>query len=168
MNDKSAHPTENDRDWWRSTRLRVARAIHNPSDAEDYLHSAFLRLQEYRKTHAVNNPAAFLVRTAVNIAIDESRHRRVLNDTSPPISSVIEIPDDKPLQTEALVARERLRRVQEGLGKLPPRTRDIFVMHRVDGLKYREIAVNLGISVSAVEKQIAKAVLFLTDWTEGW
>jgi DNA-directed RNA polymerase specialized sigma24 family protein len=41
-------------------------------------------------------------------------------------------------------------------------------MHRLNNLKYHEIASQLGISQSAVEKHIAKAVLFLTEWTEGW
>ncbi len=38
-------------------------------------------------------------------------------------------------------------------------------MHRLDDMKYREIAERLGISQSAVEKHIAKAALFLTEWT---
>ena len=41
-------------------------------------------------------------------------------------------------------------------------------MHRIDGLKYREIAERLGITVSAVEKHVAKAALFLACWVEGW
>jgi RNA polymerase sigma-70 factor (ECF subfamily) len=41
-------------------------------------------------------------------------------------------------------------------------------MHRLENLKYREIAQRLGISQSAVEKHIARAALFLTEWTEGW
>ena len=41
-------------------------------------------------------------------------------------------------------------------------------MHRVEGLKYREIAAELGITVSAVEKHVAKAALFLAAWVEGW
>lgn len=64
--------------------------------------------------------------------------------------------------------RERLVRVKEGLAKLPPRTREIFLMHRLAGFKYREIAAQYGISQSAVEKHIAEAVLFLTEWTQDW
>jgi RNA polymerase sigma-70 factor (ECF subfamily) len=41
-------------------------------------------------------------------------------------------------------------------------------MHRLDGLKYRVIAERMGLSQSAVEKHIAKAALFLTEWVEGW
>lgn len=41
-------------------------------------------------------------------------------------------------------------------------------MHRIEEMKYREIAQALGISQSAVEKHIARAALFLAEWTEGW
>ena len=41
-------------------------------------------------------------------------------------------------------------------------------MHRWHEMRYQEIAQRLGISVSAVEKHIAKAMLFLSEWTEGW
>jgi RNA polymerase sigma-70 factor (ECF subfamily) len=41
-------------------------------------------------------------------------------------------------------------------------------MHRVEGLKYREIAAHFEISQSAVEKHVAKAMLFLTEWTQDW
>ena len=41
-------------------------------------------------------------------------------------------------------------------------------MHRLDGLKYLEIAQRLSISVSAVEKHIARAMQFLAEWTQGY
>jgi RNA polymerase sigma factor (sigma-70 family) len=66
-----------------------------------------------------------------------------------------------------LAARERLQKVLAALESLGPRTREIFLLHRLDGLKYREIASQLGITVSAVEKHIAKASLFLVNWVEG-
>ncbi|MEO8301111.1 MAG: sigma-70 family RNA polymerase sigma factor [Rhizomicrobium sp.] len=135
------------------------------SDPEELLHAAYLRLMRYRAEHVVENVAAFLVRTAVNIGVDNYRHERFIADVSPEDSGARE---NSPLQDEVLAARVRLQRVREGLSRLTPRTREVFLMHRLDGLKYREIADRLGISQSAVEKHIAKAALFLTEWTEGW
>ena len=79
-----------------------------------------------------------------------------------------DIASDAPLQDEVITARARLERVKEGLAKLTPRTREVFLMHRIEEMKYREIAQALGISQSAVEKHIARAALFLAEWTEGW
>lgn len=157
-----------DRGWWRNVLDRVVRATRGSAAAEDYLHSAFLRLEDYRRTHEVQNPAGFLVRTAVNIAADEARRPSSRNADPRPVDDLIDIADSEPLADEVFAARTRLERVKAGLAQLSPRTREIFLMHRVEGLKYREIASELGITVSAVEKHVAKAALFLAEWVEGW
>lgn len=158
----------NERRWWQGVLDRVVRATRGSSHAEDYLHSAFLRLEEYRLKSEVQNPAGFLVRAAVNIAADEAR--RPVNRTADPrpIEDFVDLAASEPLADEVFAARTRLERVKAGLDQLGPRTREIFLMHRVEGMKYREIAAELGITVSAVEKHVAKAALFLAEWVEGW
>jgi DNA-directed RNA polymerase specialized sigma24 family protein len=49
---------------------------------------------------------------------------------------------------------------------LSPRQREVYVMNRVEGLSFVQIAEKLGISLSSVEKHAAKAVLQLTDWMD--
>lgn len=151
---------------WRRLLKRIAWATRRPADAEDLLHSAFLRLQEYSSAHTVENPSAFLVRTAVNLSIDGARQHASRRETALPPADFVEIADREPLQDEVLVARNRLDKVRLALSELTPRTRTIFLMHRIDGLKYREIAERLDITVSAVEKHIAKAVLHLASQAE--
>jgi RNA polymerase sigma-70 factor (ECF subfamily) len=153
------------REFWDRMIREVRIRTRGRADAEELLHSAYLRLMRYRAQHAVENIAAFLVRTAVNIGVDNYRHDKFIADVAPDDTGVCE---NSPLQDEVLAARVRLERVREGLSRLTPRTREIFLMHRLEDLKYREIAERLGISQSAVEKHIAKAALFLTEWTEGW
>jgi RNA polymerase sigma factor (sigma-70 family) len=156
-----------DKGFWATVLTRVRRATRGRQDAEDLLHSAYVRLEAYRVEKKVDNPSAFLVRTAVNLGVD--RHRRERRLVDEPIGpNGLDLGDPSRLPDEVLAARERLKRVTEGLARLPPRTRDVFLMHRLDGLKYREIADRLGISQSAVEKHIAKAALFLAEWTEGF
>ena len=157
----------NDRKFWTDLLARIRRRTHDDQDAEDLLHSAWLRLFAYREEHEVRRPAAFLIQTAANLAVD--RHRQGKRLAREPLETFEPgLEDAAPLQDEVLAARERLRRVQAGLERLPPRTREVFVMHKVEGMKLREIAAALGITQSAVEKHVAKAVLFLTEWTEGW
>jgi len=153
------------REFWDRLVREVRLRTRGRADPEELLHSAYLRLMRYRAQHAVENVAAFLVRTAVNIGVDNYRHERFIADISPEDCGARE---NSPLQDEVLAARVRLDRVREGLSRLTPRTREVFLMHRLDGMKYREIAERLGISQSAVEKHIARAALFLTEWTEGW
>ncbi|SNS35119.1 RNA polymerase sigma-70 factor, ECF subfamily [Sphingomonas laterariae] len=153
---------------WRQLVRRIARATRDPDRAEDHLHAAYVRLAEYRSRSTVANPAGFLVRAAANIAVDDSRRRWVRGEYGPQPGDIAEFADNGPLQLEMLQLRQRLERVRLGLDELSPRTRQIFLMHRIEGLKYREIAEQLGITMSAVEKHIAKAALFLAEWTEGW
>jgi RNA polymerase sigma factor (sigma-70 family) len=153
------------REFWNRLIREVRHRTRGRADAEELLHAAYLRLLRYKAQHAVENIGAFLVRTAVNIGVDNYRHDRFIADVSPDQTGACE---NSPLQDEVLAARERLERVREGLSRLTPRTREIFLMHRLDDMKYREIAERLGISQSAVEKHIAKAAMFLTEWAEGW
>jgi RNA polymerase sigma factor (sigma-70 family) len=154
------------REFWLDVLRQIARKTRSRADAEDLLHAAYLRLERYRSQNEVTNPAAFLVRTASNIGIDNYRRDRLLSSGELPDSLHLE--DSAPLQDEVVAARTRLKRVKEGLDRLTPRTREVFLMHRLEEYKYHEIATRLGISQSAVEKHIAKAALFLTGWMEGW
>lgn len=151
---------------WRRLLRSVVRVSGRADEAEDLLQSAFVRLEEYGRRAEVVSPRAFMVRVASNLARDDDRRLRARRECSVEVLDPATICDDHPLQHEVFEARERLERVMAALESLGPRTRDIFLMHRVDGLKYREIAEIRGVSVSAVEKHIARAVLFLADWTE--
>lgn len=155
-----------DRAYWSGLLKRLARFRRDCIDEEDLLHSAFVRLELYRENHAVEDRDAFLVKTAIDIAIDA--HREEKSSQIRDLAGLRQWPDGTPLQDEALEIHARLERVREGLQRLPPRTRDILLMHRLEGRKYKEIAAHFGISRSAVEKHIARAMLFLSDWTEGW
>ena len=153
--------------FWAEILRRVRRRTRNAVEAEDAMHAAFLRLERYRAVRPVDNPAAFLVQTAVNISIDQHRRQRFISPT--PVEEYVQIlADNSPLQDEVLATRKRLQRARQGIAQMTPRTRQVFLMSRVDGMKHKDIAQQLGISQSAVEKHLAKAVLFLTEWTQGW
>lgn len=153
---------------WRKLLRQVARATGSPQNAEDYLHSAFLRLEAYSARNTVKNPEGLLVKIAANLAIDEDRRARRWGEADRPLHDMPHLTGTQPLQDEMLEVKKRLERVRHGLERLPPRTREIFLMHRIEGRKYREIAAHFDISMSAVEKHIAKAALFLAEWTEDW
>jgi RNA polymerase sigma-70 factor (ECF subfamily) len=136
------------------------------ADAEDLLHSAYVRLEQYSATNTVANPAAFLVRAAVNIGIDDYRHdRRIYGAYRAPVP---DREDLAPRADEIVAAQELLSQVVSGINRLPDRTREIFLMHRIDKLEYSEIARQLGISESAIEKQMAKAMMTLADYAKAW
>jgi RNA polymerase sigma factor (sigma-70 family) len=135
-------------------------------DAEDLIQEAFLRLHVYCQTHEVRKQEAFLVRTVQNLSVDFHRraHRELYVDDSVeslPLVDVRLTPD------EDVAVQQRLDRVRAILDALKPRTREVFLMHRIDGYSSAQIAEQFEISVSAVEKHIARAVLALMTVVES-
>ncbi len=131
-------------------------------DADDLIQEAFLRLHVFCQSEEVRNEDAFLARTARNLSVDLHRreHRALYVQERPEELGLVDL---RPTPDEDLATRQRLNRVGTILDALSPRTREIFLMHRVDGHGCANIATQFGISVSAVEKHIARAVLALMD-----
>lgn len=132
-------------------------------DIDDLMQEAFLRLQTYCHNHTVENTEAFLVRTVLNLSAQQGRddrHRQAIQNES----DILAIVDPMPSPDEVYAGGQRLLRVKAGLERLSARTREAFLMHRLDGMSYAQIAEHLGVSVSMVEKHIARASFFLRDW----
>ena len=138
-----------------------------PQDADDIVQEAFARLEAYTRTHELRSQEAFLITAARNIGKDEAR-RRWHSATAPDALDFEDIADGAPSPEEHARVQERLRRANSGLARLDTVTRRCLLQQRVDGLTFPQIAEREGMSVSAVEKRVARAVLFLTRWMDGW
>lgn len=147
----------------RSALMRRGRTEH---EADDLVQEAWIRLANYERERPVEQPEAFLMRAALNLSIDA--HRTHQSRGEEVLLEDVVLVDATPSAEAVLLARERLARLSVCLGRLTETTRTIFLAHRVDGMSYQEIARARGLSVSAVEKHIAKAMLLLTSWMEGW
>jgi len=144
------------------------RRLKDSSEADDLTQEVFLRIARRCEPLANDNVEAYIFTIAGNLLRDRGRRAAVrgstvsLDDerawtTSPPALVEVLHPD------RVLVGRDDLQRVLQALDELSERTRDVFVLQRLDGLKNREIAVALGISVSAVEKHMVKALVHLSS-----
>ncbi len=147
----------------RAALIRRGRTVH---DADDLVQEAWVRLTCYERKQIVAKPEAFLMRTALNLSIDT--HRTCVSHGEEVVLDEVVLVDLAPGAEAVVLARERLARLSVCLGRLNDKTRDIFLSHRVDGLTYREIAREHQLSISTVEKHIAKATLQVTSWMEGW
>jgi len=143
--------------------MRRGRTTH---DADDLVQEAWVRLACYEREHAVFEPEAFLMRVALNLSVDTYRAQATRGDEVQ-FEEVILI-DATPTAEAVVLARERTARLSICLERLNDKTRDIFTAHRIDGMSYQEIAQRHQLSVSTVEKHIAKAVAQITGWMEGW
>lgn len=141
------------------------------ADAEDLTQEVFVRALRLDGDRAIHSPDTFVFTIASNLLRDRSRRRmarqadrhvsldRGGQDDNP--SPAVEIPAEDLSAERVLIDRERLRQALEALDKLPARTREIFILFRLEGMRQSEIAARLGISVSAVEKHVVRAVAHL-------
>lgn len=130
--------------------------IDQADDAADLVQESFLRFAASDARH-VESPPAYLWRIARNLLFDRSRrHVRRPEIQSPHPSDPVACPPEQAYQLEAA---DLMRRYQEAVDALPPRTREVFLCHRVDGLTYAQVAEQLGIGVRTVEWHIAEALV---------
>jgi RNA polymerase sigma factor (sigma-70 family) len=134
-------------------------------DTDDLIQEAFLRLQLYCRDHAVHKPEAFLVRTALNLSADQSKRERQAR-IEPGALERLTLIDPSPPPDAVYAGQKRLLHWVAGINALSPRQREVFLLNRIEGYSFPQIAERLGITLSAVEKHAAKAVLFLTDWMD--
>jgi RNA polymerase sigma factor (sigma-70 family) len=149
----------------RQLRKLLRRHGQSRDDADDLIQEAFLRLHVYCQSEEVRKQHAFLARTVLNLSVD--LHRKEHRDlyAPEPVESLALL-DLRPTPDEDVAVQERLTEAGAVLEALGPKTRDIFVMHRLEGVACSQIAKHFDISVSAVEKHIARAVLALMDVVE--
>lgn len=132
------------------------RRLRSGEDALDYVQEAFARLAHAFRQKPPARPASYLRSIAINMLIDRSRQTRVLHCD---LSFEIAVPAE---QEDALLAGDVMKIYQSVLDSLPERTRAVFLLYRIEGQKYREIAQALDISVPAVQKHMARALERIT------
>ncbi|TGX55803.1 RNA polymerase sigma factor [Sphingomonas gei] len=131
--------------------------------AEDLTQQAFARLAalDHAAVDAIESPGAYLHRTAVNLLKDEAksaaRHGAHLHVSMDDVAIM------GPDQIAALEARDMLARLEAVMLRLKPRTREIFLAHRIDGYSYAEIAARTGLGIKAVEKHMSRAIAYIDD-----
>jgi RNA polymerase sigma factor (sigma-70 family) len=125
--------------------------------ARDLANETFVRLLRMTPGNVgrIEQPEAFLRRVSTNLLRDWARATALKQRSQ----LTLEIASDQHLdQVAVLESRDTLRRLEQAVSKLKPKTREIFLAHRLHGFTYAEIAQRTGLSVKGVEKQISKAI----------
>ena len=169
MTAPAAHPLvaaylEQRQDLARFCRARLGGAS---GDVDDLLQDLFLKVSALPADTPVDNPRAFLFRLLSNLMLDrwrsgqraaarDSAWRQINHQTG-----AVEDLDDAPSAEAVVAPRERLARLVAALETLPHKTRTIFRLHKFDGVSYADIASQLDISRSSVEKHMMEALRVL-------
>jgi RNA polymerase sigma factor (sigma-70 family) len=142
---------------FRSALARAVARIVRRTDVEDILQEAFMRSFEAGQRSDIRDMRAFLMRTATNLALNHAA-RKEHRSTGPLEELAV---DDEP-RAQIDADREFLA-FCHAVGALPEQCRRVFILRKVYGLSQQEIASELGISESTVEKHIAKGLLMCRE-----
>lgn len=144
---------------------RIRAQVGSSEEASDIVQEAFSRLLGARSGPSVRNPGAFLNRIVRNLLIDRSRRAAVQpHHVALEPDTEISVPPD---QGQALELKQMRQRYRDIVASLPPRTREVFLLHRIEELGYREIAERLDISIRTVEWHIAQAIYRIGKELDG-
>ena len=138
--------------------VRILSRRTSSDDAQDLVQDVFVRFAGMRGgwSSSLERPQAYLRRIATNLLKD--RARRDFRQ-----SAALHVPADEEAlpghdQDQLLESRDMLRRLEAAMMRLRPRTREIFIARRIDGMSYAEIAERTGLSVKGVETQMSRAL----------
>lgn len=145
----------------REVQAYLTRKLRDAETAADLTQETFIRFMRQSGGAAagtITHERSYLYRTAHNLAVDHIRREGREKTAPAPDTVLTAIPDEAPSAEYVLGMRGELARVRAALRELPERTQQIFVLARVEGLTYRAVAKELGISESSVQKHLAKAL----------
>ncbi|MFD1330640.1 RNA polymerase sigma factor [Methylopila musalis] len=141
----------------RLKRMLMRRGMSAQS-AADAVQDAFIKLLR-SPTADVRDLRGYLRRTTETAAVDLYRdERRVARIVDPAAVLDEAVADPTPLADSALIAGQELADLAAALNDLPPRTREVLVLHKFEGLSYQEIAERLGIARNTVMVHMVKAL----------
>ncbi|MGC4097121.1 MAG: RNA polymerase sigma factor [Nitrospira sp.] len=132
--------------------------VHCEQTAADLTQEMYLRLTRVEEPHLIADLRSYLFRIAANLATDHERTRRRRAAVVSEDADWQTVPARSASPETALLAKEELQLVEEALRELSPLCRTVFLLSRFEGLPHSDIAAQLGVCKSTVEKNIARAL----------
>ena len=147
-------------------RFLVART-GDPAEADDLLQELWIRARAH--PGPVRDGKSYLLRMAQNLVVDRlrARQRRMRRDRrwseerNGEVLDLLTQADPAPTPEEALIVREEREVISAAIATLPERARCVFELHKLEGMSHAEVARQLAISLSGVEKHMAVAMKHL-------
>ena len=141
--------------------------VNKPEVAEEVVQDVFYNIWKNRESLQIQRSLqSYLYRSVYNnsmMYLRKMKRERFLDD-----GNTLEQVFDSPDPSQLLLLNEVSELVSDTLDQLPERTREIFILNRQEGLKYKEIAERLSISIKTVEANMGKALKALRNTMEKY
>ena len=132
--------------------------VRNPADVEDLVQDVFTRRVAREGAEPIEHLGGYILKTASSVLANSARFR-TSRGAGLHVALDAEIHGEEEVDPlRILGGKEELNAATASLLSLPERTRTVFILRRLEGQRYRDIATRLGISVSAVEKHMVRAI----------
>ncbi len=147
------------RKYWSPLHGFLKKQLLNDAEAADVAQDAYLRMAALDKPEELEQPRAFLYKTARNLLIDRARANATrTRHREAECSQHAQNPLLAPSVEEQAAANEALGVLGAAIESLPPRRRQVFVLHKLHHMSHVEITRELGISRHAVDKHLFRAL----------
>lgn len=131
--------------------------------AEEIVEDVFVRIWQQRENlHTIKNLRVYLYTATKNASLNYLSQKARQSITEPFDHIHVELNDSSITPEQILITAEIHQKIQKAVEALPPRCKMVFKLVREDGLKYKEIAEILNISVNTIDAQMAIAVKRIT------
>jgi len=144
--------------YWDEIAAYLTRRLGDATVAADLTQEAYLRAAALPCNAVLINPRAWLYATVRNLLVDHSRRTRVRGNVVQGGEALAVLPDRRPGADVVLLSREELAVLERAIHALPPRTREVFRLHKFEERSYAEIAAQLGIAKNTVMVHMVKAL----------
>lgn len=143
----------------------VAKYRPYKEDIEELVQETFVKCFAASIDHKILDPRAFILKVAKNVAISEAKRKRHSTTNSIEDLEGWEVYEDKSAVSldEQIDDQRKLAVFTRILAGLPAELQRALIMRKIDGLKFKQIATRLDVSVSTVEKRVAMALLQCND-----
>lgn len=143
--------------------LRLAMRLTAQEDAaRDLVQEVFLKLLTIDGWSAIDNPRAYVLRMLRNTAIERMRRARIVDFRQLTEIDACQTGDDAPDPFRVVAARQEMARVRTALDSLPEPGRSLLIQRRIEGRAPSAMSRESGISLSTLEKRLARAYYLLT------
>jgi RNA polymerase sigma factor (sigma-70 family) len=137
----------------------LALRLRSQQEAREVAQEAYVRLLNLDRPGAVGFLRAFLFKTAANLAIDRLRHEQTARHAAR-AGLLMEALDATPTPEQSAASAEEIRLLETLIAELPPKCRRAFLMHRIHGLEFADIAAQMGLGERMVRTYVVRATLY--------
>lgn len=142
------------RAWLRGRRLEGL-------EVDDIIQETYTRLMTAESVHHILDVRSYVFQVASSVVIDHLRRQKIVSIISVPDLNDLEVVSEEPSPERRAIDRDELHRLARAIARLPRKVQEVFMLRRVHGLSQREVAEQMGIAESTVEKHMSRGFLIM-------